>query len=131
MSPSLLLLARVPGPIVTGLLATIGSFGLGFAVMTECSNTYSCSSTGCGPCSATSALLVSSWVLQGVLFVVALALLLPPVVRRLTERRVLALALVVPLVSAVAFAGVSLAADLTYCRPGQDDGGRGDYCESR
>ena len=130
MSPSLLLLARVPGPIVTGLLATIGSFGLGFAVMTGCTNAYSCSTGGCSPCSATSALLVGGWVLQGALFVVALALLLPGVVRRLSQRRVLALALVVPLVSVLAFAGVSWAADRSYCRPGEDSG-RDNYCDSR
>ncbi len=131
MSPLLLLLARIPGPIVTGLLATAGSFVLGFGVMTGCTNAYSCSTSGCGPCSLTSSLLVGGWVLQGVLLVVALALLLPPVARRVPQRRLLALALVVPLVSVLAFAGVAWAAERSYCRPGQDSGGRGDYCDSR
>ena len=131
MSPSLVLLARLPGPIVTGLLATAGSFVLGFGVMTGCTNAYSCSTSGCGPCSLTSSLLVGGWVLQGVLLVVALALLLPGVVRRLSSRRLVALALLVPLVSVLAFAGVSWAAERSYCRPDQDPGDRGDYCDSR
>ena len=36
-------------------LATVGSFGIGFGVMTNCTNTYSCTSTGCEPCATTSA----------------------------------------------------------------------------
>lgn len=130
-SSLLVVLARVPGPLVTGFLATVGSFVLGFAVMTDCTNTYSCSTSSCGPCSATNALLVVGWALQGVLFAVALALWLPRVVRRLRRPTLVALALVVPMVSVLAFAGVFWAADRSYCRPGQDTGGRDDYCDVR
>ncbi len=44
---------------VVGFLATIGSFGVGFGVMTSCTNTYSCTSTGCAPCGTTNAWLTA------------------------------------------------------------------------
>ena len=52
---------------VVGLLATIGSFGAGFGVMTDCTNTYSCTTMGCPPCGTTSAWLNAGWIGQGVL----------------------------------------------------------------
>ena len=52
---------------VVGFLATIGSFGVGFGVMTSCTNTYSCTSTGCAPCATTETWLVSGWIGQGLL----------------------------------------------------------------
>src|SRR3712207_1893057 len=48
-------------------LATVGSVGVGFGVMTNCTNTYSCTSTGCAPCATTSAWLTAGWIGQGVL----------------------------------------------------------------
>jgi hypothetical protein len=55
-------------------LATVGSLGVGFGVMTSCTNTYSCTSTGCEPCATTSAWLTAGWIGQGVLLLVAVAL---------------------------------------------------------
>ena len=52
-------------------LATIGSLGIGFGVMTSCTNTYGCTSTGCTPCETTSAWLTAGWIGQGVLLLVA------------------------------------------------------------
>ena len=130
-SSRVFVLALVPGPLVTGFLATVGSFALGFGVMTGCTNSYSCSTSGCGPCSAASALLLGGWVLQGALFVLAVALLVPLVRRRFRRSTLVVLALVVPLVSVVAFAGVAWAAERSYCRPGQSSEGHHDYCDSR
>lgn len=48
-------------------LATIGSFGVGFGLMTNCTNTYSCTVTGCPPCETTSAWLNAGWIGQGAL----------------------------------------------------------------
>ena len=55
----LLALVRVPGLLVTGFLATAGSFAIGMGVMTDCTNTHSCRSTNCGPCLAPNLLLIS------------------------------------------------------------------------
>lgn len=96
--------------------------------MTDCTNTYSCGPGSCEPCVAANALLVGGWMRQGVLLAVALALWLPRVVRRLHRPTLVAFALVVPMVSVLAFAGVVWAADRSYCRPGQDAAGYEDHC---
>jgi hypothetical protein len=59
---------------VITLLATIGSFGVGFGTMTGCTDDYRCTSTGCSPCAATSAWLTVGWVGQALLLLVALLL---------------------------------------------------------
>lgn len=56
------------------LLATIGSFAVGFGLMTSCTNTYSCTSSGCPPCATTSAWLTAGWIGQGVLLLVGVGL---------------------------------------------------------
>ena len=63
-------------------LATVGSLGVGFGVMTNCTNTYGCTSTGCEPCATTSAWLTAGWIGQGVLLLVAVALVVLAVRRR-------------------------------------------------
>ncbi|SET73935.1 hypothetical protein [Geodermatophilus poikilotrophus] len=75
-------------------LATVGSVGVGFGVMTDCTNTYSCTSTGCPPCGTTSAWLTAGWIGQGVLLLVGSVLAVLAVRRRrLPAVRVAALAL--------------------------------------
>ena len=75
-------------------LATVGSLGVGFGVMTNCTNTYTCTSTGCAPCATTSAWLTAGWLGQGVLLLVAVVLVvLAARRRRLAAVRAVALAL--------------------------------------
>ena len=66
---------------VVGFLATIGSFGVGFGVMTNCTNTYSCTSIGCAPCETTSAWLEGGWIGQGGLLLAGLVLVVLAVLR--------------------------------------------------
>jgi hypothetical protein len=40
---------------VVGFLATLGSSSVGFGVMTNCTDTHSCTATGCTPCETTEA----------------------------------------------------------------------------
>jgi hypothetical protein len=63
-------------------LATIGSFGVGFGVMTNCTNTYSCTAAGCAPCETTSAWLTTGWIGQGVLLFAGIALVVLAALRR-------------------------------------------------
>jgi hypothetical protein len=56
------------------LVATLGSFAVGFGVMTACTNDFSCTSTGCAPCAATGDWLSLGWIGQGVLVVAGLLL---------------------------------------------------------
>jgi hypothetical protein len=63
-------------------LATVGSLGVGFGVMTGCTNTHGCTSTGCTPCATTSAWLTAGWIGQGVLLLIAAALVVLAARRR-------------------------------------------------
>jgi hypothetical protein len=63
-------------------LATIGSLGVGFGVMTGCTNTHNCTSTGCTPCETTSAWLTAGRIGQGVLLLVAVVLVVLAARRR-------------------------------------------------
>jgi hypothetical protein len=90
--------------------ATVGSLGVGFGVMTGCTNTYSCTSTGCQPCATTSAWLTAGWIGQGVLLLVAVALVVLALRhRRLPAVRAAALALT-PLSVALLVVTTALAA---------------------
>jgi hypothetical protein len=69
----------VRGPLLASLsvvlvLATIGSFGVGFGVLTDCTDTYRCTVTACSPCAATSSWLTAGWIGQGVLLLVGVVL---------------------------------------------------------
>jgi hypothetical protein len=71
-----------PRLAVVLFLATAGSAGVGFGVMTNCTNTHRCTSTGCAPCETTGAWLAAGWVGQGGLLLVAGALVVLPGRRR-------------------------------------------------
>jgi hypothetical protein len=60
--------------LVPLLLGTAVVFGVGFGVMTACTDTYSCTVTGCAPCRSTSSWLNAGWAAQGVLLIAAVAL---------------------------------------------------------
>lgn len=79
------------------LLATIGSFAVGFGVMTSCTNTYSCTPTGCPPCRTTSAWLTTGWIGQGLLLLTGAALAVPAARRVHLQAVRLAAALLGPL----------------------------------
>jgi hypothetical protein len=56
------------------LIGTAGSFGVGFGVLTDCTNAFSCTTTDCAPCSAAGRWLNAGWAGQAVLLVAGLAL---------------------------------------------------------
>ena len=60
--------------LVVLFLATFGSFAAGFGTMTSCTNTFSCTSTGCSPCATAASWLAGGWIAQGVLLVAGLVL---------------------------------------------------------
>lgn len=103
-----LLLARALALVVTLSLATLGSWGLGFGVMTACTSTTDA-------CGVTQAVLVAGWVAQGALLVVALALCLPHLARALPPTRLLTATLLVPVLAGVLFAGTAWVAPRSYC----------------
>jgi hypothetical protein len=60
--------------VVPLVLGTVVAFGVGFGVLTECTNTFGCTVTDCAPCRPASAWLTGGWAAQGVLLVAALVL---------------------------------------------------------
>ncbi|GAA4675579.1 hypothetical protein [Nocardioides nanhaiensis] len=103
-----LLLARALGLVVALALATVGSWGLGFGVMTACTSTTAA-------CGVTQAVLVGGWIAQGALLVAAVALCLPRSARALPPARLLTATLLVPVLAGVLFAGTAWVAPRSYC----------------
>lgn len=108
-------------------LGTLGWFAVGFGIMTDCTNSYSCSSTGCSPCAATGRWInaggVGQWVLAGTGLIL--------MVRGLRTRRrsglaILAVGLLV--VSVLSVVGTTWRAQESYCQPGTPGYGRS-YCD--
>lgn len=105
--------------IATSLaLGTIGWAAVGFGVMTDCTNEYSCSSTGCSPCDT-----ASRWITAGGIAQLGLALAgVVVLVRELRPARapaVLPIAGVVLLAASMGTIAVTTsAADASYCRMG-------------
>ena len=56
------------------VLTTVGSFGAGFGVMTDCTNEYSCTVTACAPCATANTWLTTGWIGQGLLLLAGLVL---------------------------------------------------------
>ena len=56
------------------LIATAGSFAVGFGVLTDCTNVFSCTRTDCAPCAGAGRWLAGGWAAQAVLLVAGLAL---------------------------------------------------------
>ena len=60
--------------VVPLLLGTVVVFAVGFGVLSACTDTYSCTVTGCAPCRPASSWLNGGWAAQGVLLVAAVML---------------------------------------------------------
>jgi hypothetical protein len=74
-------------------LATLGSFGAGFGVMTDCTDTHGCTVTGCAPCRAANSWLTAGWLAQGGLLLAGVVLAVLAARRRLRAVRLGALLL--------------------------------------
>ena len=94
--------------VVLGL-ATFGGFAAGFGVMTDCTNTYSCTVTDCRPCQAADTWLDVGWIAQGVLLLVG-AVLAVLGGRRIQPRAVRLGALALGAVSVTLFAATTFLA---------------------
>lgn len=121
--------AMVAGLTIAGLMGTAGFFAVGFGVMTDCTNNYSCTETGCPPCRTAQAWLVAGALIQLALVVVTAWLLW----RGRTSVRLRsyrpAIGIVVIVVSLAAIVLTTQAADSSYCRPGTP-GYSESYCET-
>jgi hypothetical protein len=125
-------LALVLAVCAIGFLATAGSLGAGFAVMTDCTNSYNCDDTGCPPCGTADSWLTWGWVAQLTLLVATLAV--APVLGIRRRAGALGVAAVVLLACSIGtFVGTTKAASDSYCRPGEQvvlTGVQENYCPS-
>lgn len=108
------------------LLGTFGWFAVGFGMMTDCTNDYSCSQTGCTPCAMTSRWITAGGITQWVLAGTGAALLIrAPHLKRPTDLAIGGVALLA--VSVMAFVGTSWRAQESFCQPGTSGYNRS-YC---
>ncbi len=117
--------------LAIGTCLVLGTFGwlvVGFGVMTDCTNEYSCSTTSCSPCRTTGLWINVGGLGQLLLAAVGVGVL----VRGLRTRRsgYMAVGGVALLVSSVLIVvGTTWLAESSYCRPGTADY-RSSYCST-
>jgi hypothetical protein len=108
------------------LLGTLGWFAVGFGVMTDCTNNYSCTETGCDPCAPAARWINAGGVIQLALALAGVIVLI--VGLRSSHQAYLLLGGVGLLAaSAATVLGTTWAADESYCRPGTP-GYAASYC---
>ena len=117
--------------VAVGFFATIGSFAHSFGIMTSCTDSYDCSTSGCGPCSEANTWLNGAWIVQGVLLLISIAIVV--LLRRGRDARTMAIAAAITLALSVGtFAVSGNQASTSYCQPGQapEDitGANANYC---
>jgi len=99
------------------LFGTVGWVAVGFAVLTDCTDNYDCSTTNCAPCRMTGLWLNAGGLAQLLLAATGVGLLIRGVRMRQTDRLAVGGAmLVVASVSVVL--GTSWLAERSYCQPG-------------
>src|SRR6478735_2010931 len=99
------------------LFGTIGWVAIGFGVLTDCTDNYSCSATSCAPCRTTGLWINAGGLAQVLLAGAGVGLL----VRGLRTRQTAPLACggaVLLVASVVIIAGTSWQAQRSYCQPG-------------
>ena len=108
------------------LLGTFGWFAVGFGMMTDCTNNYSCTETGCGPCDTTARWINAGGLIQLGLAVAGVVLLV--IGLRSSQRACLALGGIALLAcSAVTAVGTTWRAGESFCQPGTQ-GYAASYC---
>jgi hypothetical protein len=110
------------------LFGTIGWFAVGFGVMTDCTDNYSCSPTGCSPC-ATTALWINVGGLAQLLLAVAGVGVLVRGLRTKQSGRLAVGGLVLLMSSVLIVVGTTWRAQGSYCQPGSPDY-RSSYCST-
>lgn len=117
--------------IATSLaLGTIGWAAVGFGVMTDCTNEYSCSASGCPPCETASRWLMLGGLTQLGLAVAGVVVLVRAVSAARAHRRPTNLVVAGALLLAISLGAITVttsAAQGSYCRVGSPDDEDG-YC---
>lgn len=110
------------------LLGTLGWFAVGFGMMTECTNNYSCTATGCPPCDTTERWINAGGVVQWLLAAAGLAVLLLGI-RSKRWLPLLSGGAVLLVVAPLAFLATTTQASRSHCQPGTP-GYESSYCST-
>lgn len=114
--------------LVSAVLGTLGWFAVGFGVLTDCTNEYSCTDTGCAPCDTASRWITAGGLTQLALVVAGVLVLVRG--RRVARPGTLVVVGIVLLAAAFAtLAGTTSAARDSYCRAGSP-GYAASYCST-
>ena len=114
--------------LASAVLGTLGWFAVGFGVLTDCTNEYSCTDTGCAPCDTASRWITTGGLTQLALVVVGVLVLVRG--RRAARPGTLVLGGVVLIAASLAtLAGTTSAARDSYCRVGSP-GYDASYCST-
>jgi len=110
------------------LFGTIGWFVVGFGVMTDCTNNYSCSTTSCSPCATTELWINAGALAQQLLAAAGIVVLVRGL--RTSQIGLLASSGVFLLVSSpLIILGTTWLAQGSYCQPGSP-GYVSSYCST-
>lgn len=109
------------------LLGTLGWFAIGFGMMTDCTNNYSCTETGCPPCATTERWINAGGITQWILAGAGLGLAIWGIVRTKDGSRLAVGALVLLVASTATVVGTTWRASESYCQPGTP-GYAASYC---
>lgn len=110
------------------LLGTFGWFAVGFGMMTDCTNNYNCTDSGCAPCDSTAAWINAGGVIQLALALAGVVLLVLGL--RSLQRACLLLGGIALLAgSAATVVGTTWRAEESYCQPGTP-GYAASYCST-
>lgn len=99
------------------VLGTIGWFMIGFGILTDCTNNYSCTETGCPPCETTGRWInvgaIAQWVLAGTGVLVLRAGL-----RAGRESFIVTAGITLLAISVLTAVATTRLAEGSYCQPG-------------
>ena len=103
------------------LLGSLGWFGLGFGIMTDCTNNYSCTETGCSPCATTERWINAGGITQWILFAIGIVVLVKGVRAGRGPALLIGGAVALLVASTLTVVGTTWLARHSYCRPDSPD----------
>ncbi len=110
------------------VFGTLGWFSIGFGMMTDCTNNYSCTTTGCEPCADTGRWINAGGFAQWVLAVLGIVVLVRGVRAKRWNQLMIGGAAILT-VSVLTLLGTTWQANESFCQPGTP-GYHSSYCST-